>query len=82
MPVSISRVCPHCGSTFLAQRQDRIFCSHVCTVGFNNWRLRKMNNAPRSPELVAKYTLARQQLRLAEMKLQCMEHLLEERQAA
>lgn len=55
MPVSISRVCPHCQSTFMAQRQDRLFCSHQCTVGFNNWRHRHMDNAPRSLELITAY---------------------------
>ena len=79
MPVSISRVCPHCQSTFLAQRQDRIFCTHSCTLQFNNWRRRKMGNALRSPELVAKYAMLRLQLKSAELKLQQMERQLEER---
>ncbi|WP_426945174.1 hypothetical protein ACP4J5_17360 [Pseudomonas oryzihabitans] len=39
----------------MAQRQDRLFCSHQCTVGFNNWRHRHMDNAPRSLELIAAY---------------------------
>lgn len=82
MPVSTVRTCPHCGTTFTAQRKDNIFCSRLCLHKFNYWRRSRHNNAPRSPELVAEYTLARQQLRLAEMKLQNLERQLEERQAA
>lgn len=82
MPVSTIRACPHCDSEFASQRKDNIFCSRLCLHKFNYWRRSRRNNAPRSPKLVAEYTLARQQLRLAELKLQVLERQLERRRAA
>ncbi len=55
MPVAITRTCPHCGTTFTAQRQDNIFCSRQHLHKFNYWRRSKHNNAPRSQALIELY---------------------------
>lgn len=57
MPVAIARTCPHCGTTFNAQRQDNIFCSRQHLHKFNYWKRSKHDNAPRSAKLIEAYRL-------------------------
>lgn len=55
MAVSIRRQCPHCQTSFLAQRGDKFFCQHSCTLAFNYWLRSRHSGAKRTPQLIETY---------------------------